>query len=135
MDAKIDPLEGVFWGTGDPLLQTAAPPRKPRTAAGPRRRSRAAETFARIPHEKARELFRHRISTKAWLLLIELDRLILKGHGGNPVKLTSEALRGSGLSRWQRDRALSQLAGAGVIAVERGSGRCSLVTHLWYPIS
>ena len=101
-------------------------------SALPTRRARIKETFARIPHGRARKLFHH-AGGPAWLLLIELDRLILEGRGRNPVKLTSEALRGSGLSRWQIERGLRLLEWSGVIAVARKSGRCPLVTHLWYP--
>ena len=102
------------------------------------RRARATETFARIPHDRARALFHHlgrHAGGPAWLILIELDRLILKGRGRNPVKLTSDALRGSGLTRRQKERGLRLLEQAGVITVERKRGRCPLVTHLWYPIN
>ena len=37
-------------------------------------RKRLTETFARIPHDKALDLFRHRVSGAAWMVLIELDR-------------------------------------------------------------
>src|SRR5262245_48187448 len=37
------------------------------------RRQRSAETFARIPHDRARELGRRNLSGAAWVLLIELD--------------------------------------------------------------
>lgn len=99
----------------------------------PMRRPRSEETFARIPHDRARKLFRH-LGRPAWMLLIELDRLILTGRGRNPLKLTSEALRGSGLTRRQIERGLYQLEHAKIITVERKRGRCPLVTHLWYPI-
>ena len=62
----------------------------------PQRRPKATETFARIPHDKAFDLHSHRISATAWLVLIELDRLILKNRGQNPVKLVSARLRAAG---------------------------------------
>jgi hypothetical protein len=106
--------------------------RREQRARGPQRRPRATETFARIPHDQARALY-PRLGSPAWALLIELDRLIFKGRGRNPVKLTSEALRGSGLTRWQVERGLHRLERAGAITVERKRGRCPFATLLWYP--
>jgi hypothetical protein len=95
------------------------------------KRTRTHETFARIPHERAfKEL---RGIDCAWMLLIVLDHLILKSKGRNPVKLTSKALRPSGLTRYDVRRALRRLERANVIAVERKRGRCPLIFHLWYP--
>src|SRR5262245_2410164 len=51
------------------------------------RRAKTAETFARIPHNKGLALYRSRIGRGAWAILIELDRLILKAGGRNPVRL------------------------------------------------
>jgi hypothetical protein len=125
-DLGIDPdlIEGIL---GEEVASTARK-RRPHHA-----RQRATETFARIPHDKARKLFHH-IGGPAWMLLVEIDRLILKGRGCNPVKLTSDALRGSGLTRWEKDRGLRLLERAGIVSVERRIGRCPLVTLLWYPI-
>jgi len=109
----------------DPLWAPAKPQ--------PQRRQRLAETFARIPHDKARALY-PQLGRAAWALLIELDRLILLGRGQNPVKLTSEALRGSGLTRRQIEWGLRQLERARVITVERKRGRCPLVAHRWHPL-
>src|SRR6516162_6031199 len=52
-------------------------------------------TFARIPHDRARRLY-HLRGGAVWVLLIELDRLILEGRGRNPVKLTSQCLKAMG---------------------------------------
>jgi hypothetical protein len=101
------------------------------------RRGRSSKTFARIPHDKALEFFsrtsRHwRAGGDAWLVLTELDRLILKSGGLNPVKLSSPRLNAVGIHSFRRMRALRLLEAAGVITVERrGRGRGPLVTHLW----
>jgi hypothetical protein len=97
------------------------------------RRQRATETFARIPHDRARTLYR-KIGGPAWLILVELDRLIFKSRGRNPVKLPGALLQEAGLSRYARWRGLRQLEEAGVVQVERqGRGRPPWVTHLWFP--
>jgi hypothetical protein len=101
----------------------------------PQRRPRAVETFARIPHDKALALYRHRIGSAAWMLLIELDRLILKHRGRNPVRLESGRLRSVGIVGRVRMRALRQLEAAGTIQVAwRKSGLCPWVVHRWYPV-
>jgi hypothetical protein len=61
-------------------------------AAPSSHRGRVTETFARIPHDKGLALHRHKLSSAAWVLLIELDRMILKHRGQNPVKLVSARL-------------------------------------------
>jgi hypothetical protein len=102
--------------------------------AAPLRRQRIVETFARIPHDKALELYRQKINKAAWLVLIELDRLVLKARGKNPVRFWSPRLRAVGIAKQARTRALRQLEAAGVIRVEqRGKGLSPWVTHLWYP--
>ena len=101
----------------------------------PLRRARAAETFARIPHDKGLVLCRLKIGWAAWAILIELDRLILKARGQNPVPLWSSRLRVAGVVEQTRARALRQLEMAGVIKIEkRGQGLSPWVTHFWYPI-
>jgi hypothetical protein len=112
-------------------IETPAQQRAP-GGVGMAHRGQLTEKFARIPYERARKLFRH-IGGPAWLLLIELDRLIFTKKR-NPIKLTTEALKSSGLTRWQKERALRRLERAGIIRVERKRGRCPLVTHLWYPL-
>jgi hypothetical protein len=98
-------------------------------------RQRLTETFARIPHDRALALYRH-IGGPAWLLLIELDRLILAGRGRNPVKLTNKRLASIGVTHHTRARALRQLEAAGVITVEyQGPGQSPLVRHLWFPVT
>jgi hypothetical protein len=101
--------------------------------AVPVRRQRAVETFARIPHERAYALYRHRVSAAAWVLLVELDRLVLKARGRNPVLLWSSALRDLGVTHNTRARALRELEAAGAVRIEkRGRGLSPMVTHLWY---
>jgi hypothetical protein len=102
--------------------------------AAPLRRQRIVETFARIPHDKALELYRHKIDRAAWVVLIELDRLVLKARGKNPVRFWSPRLRAVGVTGRTRMRALRQLEVAGVIRVEqRGKGLSPWVAHLRYP--
>jgi hypothetical protein len=117
------------------LEQRRANAQKAKTAtrSRPSRRPRSEETFARFPYGRARDLFRQ-IGGPAWMLLIEIDRLVLENKGRNPVKLTTEALEGSDLTRRQVQRGLRRLERAEVITVEHRSGRCPLVAHLWYPI-
>jgi hypothetical protein len=101
----------------------------------PERRTRATETFARIPHDKAFALYKYPLGSAAWVVLIELDRLILKRRGQNPVRFASARLRAVGIKDTARARALRQLATAGVVRVlHRGPGLAPLVTHLWYPV-
>jgi hypothetical protein len=97
------------------------------------RRQRSVETFARIPHDRARRLYH--LSGSAWALLIELDRLILEGRGRNPVRLTTITLKASGLSEKRKRSGLDELETAGMITVERQRGRSPLVTHLWFATS
>src|SRR5262245_14926075 len=67
------------------------------------RRQRITETFARIPHDKGLAL---KVSGTAWRVLIELDRLILKAGGQNPIPLSSKRLRAAGLNHYRRTLAL-----------------------------
>jgi hypothetical protein len=98
---------------------------------GPRKRS--GGTFARIPHDQGLALYQ-KVGGAPWALLIELDRLVLKGGGRNPVHLWSPRLRKIGITDHTRTRALRQLELAGVIKVEKGrKGSGPRVTHLWYP--
>jgi hypothetical protein len=95
------------------------------------RRTRTIETFARIPHDKALAL---KITGIAWQVLIELDRIILKGRGQNPVRFWSPRLRKAGITKRARATALRQLEAAGVILVRRKSrGLSPWVFHTWYP--
>jgi hypothetical protein len=101
----------------------------------PQKRARSEETFARIPHDKALELYAHCLPNAAWTVLIELDRIILKHRGRNPIKFVSGRLRQIGLTHHTRKRALEQLAAADVIKIkQRGPGLAPLVTHSWYPL-
>jgi len=97
----------------------------------PQRRKRLTATFARVPHDMGLAL---KVSGTAWRVLIELDRLILKAGGQNPIKLSSARLRAVGLNSQLRARAIRQLEAAGVIVVgRRGKGRSPWVLHSWYP--
>jgi hypothetical protein len=104
------------------------------TVTPKQQRKRATETFARIPDDKALELYQHKLSRHAWQVLIELDRSILKARGRNPVRFWSPRLRAAGLNYQARARALWHLERAGVIMIKRrGRGRSPLVFHTWYP--
>jgi hypothetical protein len=97
-------------------------------------RKRLTETFARVPHDKALELYRHKLSYQAWAVLFEIDRAILKARGQNPVRLWSGRLRAVGLFQQPRARALRELERAKVVLVKRlGHGRSPWVFHTWYP--
>jgi hypothetical protein len=99
--------------------------------APPQRRKRLTETFARIPHDKGLALD---VPGAAWRILIELDRLILKAGGRNPIPLSSKRLRTIGLNSGTRMRALRRLEAAGVILVKRRArGHGPWVFHTWYP--
>jgi hypothetical protein len=97
------------------------------------KRSRSGETFARIPHDRGRRLYK-KIDAAAWAILIELDWLILISKGKNPIRLTNERLYDIGMSRNAKLKALRQLESAGVIKVERQEREAVLVTHLWFEI-
>jgi len=103
------------------------------TATRATRRPRTAETFARIPHERGLAL-RGRISAIGWVLLIEIDRLILKGHGRNPARLTNQRLRELGINRETKQYQLRRLEAAGVLKVETHQRKWTVVTHLWFPV-
>jgi len=97
----------------------------------PLRRPRSTETFARIPHDKALAL---KVSGTAWQVLIELDRIILKARGQNPVRFWSPRLRAVGITKHTRTRGLRQLETTGVILVRWGpKGSSPWVFHTWYP--
>jgi hypothetical protein len=114
----------------DRLQQISAGGHQPR-----KQRSSEAHLFARIPYDRALDLYRqHKISGAAWIVLFELDRVILKHRGQNPVKFISTRLKEIGIKKETRARALRQLKAAGVIRIEqRGSGLAPWVRHFWYP--
>jgi hypothetical protein len=122
---------GHIFDDLDALRQAQGAPSKPAILG--QCRPRLAETFARIPHDRARRLYQ--LGGAAWALLIELDRLIFEGRGSNPVRLTTKALRASGLTEKRKRSGLEELEDAGVIAVERKRGRSPLITHLWFRTS
>jgi hypothetical protein len=101
----------------------------------PRRRKPAStkETLARIPHDRGMKLY-GRIDGAAWVVLLELDHLIFKSFGRNPVRLSNHALRAVGMSRDGKQAALRQLEAAGVITVVRQGRGSPLITHLWHPL-
>jgi hypothetical protein len=75
-----------------------------------------------------------RIDGAAWVVLLELDRLIFKAYGRNPVRLANQGLAAVGMIRSTKLRALRQLQDAGVITVVQ-DGQCApLVTHHWHPL-
>jgi hypothetical protein len=107
-------------------LEIAAPPTR-------RKRVRIEETFARIPHKRGIALH-GRISASAWIVLLELDRLIFESYGCNPVRLTNQALEAVGMSRSTKLKALRQLEEVGVVTVVQDGHEASIVTHLWHPL-
>jgi hypothetical protein len=108
--------------------------RRAQSTGAPLRRQRLKETFARIPHDRARHELKY-IGAPAWRLLIEIDRLILKSRGKNPVRLTNYYLRTVGVTNHSKTRGLRQLEDAGVIRIAlSGRGRAPMITHLWFPI-
>ena len=78
-----------------------------------RRRPRLKETFTLIPHDCAQALARRRIGGPAWVILIELDRLILKERGRNPVQLTNHRLKDAGIIGNVKTRAAASARGRG----------------------
>ena len=99
------------------------------------RRKNSPETFARLPHDRALELYQYHLTNAAWIVLIELDRIILRHRGQNPVRFISSPLRAMGLTHHTRKRALEQLAATGIIKVEyEKSGHAPWVTHSWFPL-
>jgi hypothetical protein len=98
-------------------------------------RERVKETFARVPHDKALALYKHKLTGSAWHVLFELDRVILRRRGQNPVRFDCPRLGSAGMSTHTRGRALRQLEAAGVVKVtSRGPGLSPRVTHFWYPL-
>jgi hypothetical protein len=124
--------------TGNAEPPTSAQvPFKPRQGKQRARRQRLeTETFARIPHARSWKLHRHGISSAGWMIMLELDRLILKGGGKNPVRLSNARLREQGgISRHTKYRQLHLLEKAGAIKVlsEEQSNASLLVLHRWFP--
>jgi hypothetical protein len=74
------------------------------------------------------------VSNAGWKILVELDRLILKGRGRNPVRLTNQRLRELGINRATKQYQLRRLGAAGTIKVETQERKWTLVTHLWFPV-
>src|SRR5262245_12737052 len=109
-------------------------PTAPLSSLGPKRRRRLTESFARIPHERGLALHQQGIGSAGWVILIELDRLILHERGRNPVRLTNRNLRRYGIDHKKKWRALLRLREAGVITIEQHGRQAPLITHLWFPI-
>jgi len=97
-----------------------------------RKRAPAKETFARIPHDRGMGLY-GKINGAAWIILLELDRLIFKAYGRNPVRLANSNLEAVGMSRNAKSKALRQLQRAGVITVVQQGREAALITHHWHP--
>jgi hypothetical protein len=118
---------------GDPLADPLETPSQ-KTPAW-KKRLRMDETFACVPYEKAMALGRYDLGAAAWLILIELDRLILVSGGYNPVRLPSRRLQEiGGVSPMRKSRGLRQLEEAKVVTVERGNRRSPLITSHWFPL-
>jgi hypothetical protein len=95
------------------------------------KRARTTETFARIPHDRAAAM--RDISGVGWLIVVEIDRLILKSGGRNPVRLTNHRMRQLGISRWAKQRQLRRLEAAGIVKVQSEARKWTVVTLLWFP--
>lgn len=96
------------------------------------KRARATETFARIPHDQAAAM--RNIGGIGWLIMVEIDRLILKGRGRNPVRLTNHRMHQLGISRQSKWYYLRQLEAAGVVKVQAETRKWTVVTLLWFPL-
>jgi hypothetical protein len=96
------------------------------------KRARSVATFARFPHEQALKL--RSINGSGWLIMVELDRQILKERGHNPVRLTNYRLRELGIGRMTKQRQLRKLEEAGVIRVVTKERTATEIAHLWFPI-
>jgi len=107
-------------------------PSKPETPNRRRPPRQMTTKFARLPYTWNRRLHEHRVNANAWYLLMELDRLIHQPGKGNPIKLTAEALKSTGLSPWAVKRALRHLEKAGAVSVTHHRGRTPIVDILWY---
>jgi hypothetical protein len=103
-------------------------------STGRGRRAPTKETFVRIPYERVLQLY-GRVGAAALFVLFEIDHLIFKARGQNPVRLTNKNLRTIGMPRNTKARALRQLQDAGVIRIERRGKEAVLVTLSWYPVS
>src|SRR5262245_5533864 len=95
------------------------------------KRARSAETFARIPHDQAAAL--RNIGGIGWLIVVEIDRLMIKGQGRHPVRLTNHRIRQLGISRQSKRYHLRQLEEAGVLKVQSEARKWTVVTLLWFP--
>ena len=69
-----------------------------------------------------------------WLLVVEIDRLILKGRGRNPVRLTNHRMHQLGISRQSKRYYLRKLEAAGIIKVQSEVRKWTVVTLLWFPV-
>ena len=96
------------------------------------KRPRTSETFARIPHDRAAAL--RDIGGVGWLILVEIDRLILKSRGRNPVRLTNHRMHQLGISRESKRYYLRRLEMAGVVKVQSEARKWTVVTLLWFPV-
>ena len=96
------------------------------------KRERSTETFARIPHDRAAAM--RGIGGVGWLIVIEIDRLILKGRGRNPVRLTNHRMHQLGISRQSKRYHLRQLEVVGIVKVQSEARKWTVVTLLWFPV-
>jgi len=98
------------------------------------KRARTKEAFVRIPYAPILKLYGH-VGAAALFVLFEIDHLIFKARGQNPVRLTNKNLRAIGMPRNTKARALRQLQDTGVITIEQQGHEAVIVTLLWYPVS
>ena len=96
-------------------------------------RKAGMETFARLPHDKTMRLY-GKVGVAAIIILIELDRLIFKSFGRNPVRLSNDKLAAIGMSPNGKMKGLRQLQAAGILKVAQKGCEAPLVTHLWHPL-
>jgi hypothetical protein len=68
------------------------------------KRAQTKETFVRIPYARILRLY-GRIGAAALFVLFEIDHLIFKARGQNPVRLTNKNLRAIGMPRNTKARA------------------------------
>jgi hypothetical protein len=73
------------------------------------------------------------IGGAGWLIVVEIDRLILKGRGRNPVRLTNHRMQQLGISRQSKQYYLRQLETAGIVKVHSEERRGTVVNLLWFP--
>jgi hypothetical protein len=113
-----------------------APPNRRTGATSPfRRKSRkrpwVEPPFFAISYADLSKLRSSDASGSAYHLTAVLDFLMFGKDGEHPLHLTPVRLATSGIAKRTFWRALRQLETAGLVAVERGRGRCPILTSRW----